>query len=305
MDNSTAHQPAQTITPALLRSLRLHQFEDDASKADYGKLLVIGGSARLPGAILLAARAALRMGCGTVRVAAPKSIATALGIACPELMVLPLPETTRGTIAMGAAQVLADQFQLCDAVVIGPGIDEEDETSRLARAFVEKCPLPCGVDASAISAASSERTPSFSGPRVVTPHPGEMKMLLEDFDPARGEQIARDWARERGAVLVLKGRATIIAAPSGEAWKNTAGTRGLGTAGSGDVLAGAIGSLLAQGNAPEIAALYGVHLHALAGEDAARIRGDDGLMASDFLERLPFVRRDLERELRRSTERPR
>lgn len=300
MDNSTTHQPIQIITPALLRQIPLRQFEADASKADYGKLLVIGGSARLPGAILLCARAALRMGCGTVRVAAPKSIATALGVACPELMVLPLPETSGGTIAQGAAQVLAEQFQACDAVVIGPGMDEDDETSRLARAFVEKCPLPCVVDASAISAASSERTASFAGPRVVTPHPGEMKMLLDDFDPANGEHIARTWARERNATLVLKGRATIIASPSGEAWKNTAGTRGLGTAGSGDVLAGAIGSLLAQGNSSELAAVYGVHLHALAGEDAARERGDDGLMASDFLERLPFVRRELEREVRRS-----
>ena len=300
MDNSTTHGPIQIITPALLRQIPLRQFEPDASKADYGKLLVIGGSARLPGAILLAARAALRMGCGTVRVAAPKSIATALGVACPELMVLPLSETTRGTIANGAAQVLAEQFQFCDAVVIGPGMDEDDETSRLARAFVEKCPLPTVVDASAIGAASSERTASFSGPRVVTPHAGEMKMLLNDFDPARGEEIARNWARERNAVLVLKGRATIIASPSGEGWRNTAGTRGLGTAGSGDVLAGAIGSLLAQGNSPELAAVYGVHLHALAGEDAARKRGDDGMLASDFLERLPFVRRELEREIRRA-----
>ncbi len=298
MLNSTEAPPIQTITPDLLRSRRLKQFGDEASKADYGKLLVIGGSARLPGAILLAARAALRLGCGTVRVAAPESIATALGIAVPELMVIPLPETPRGTIALEAWQVLEAQFEACDAAVIGPGMDEDDETAELATRFVERCPLPCVVDASALQGAS---TCEFAAPRILTPHPGEMKLLVPDFKPKRGEETARAWAREHQAVLVLKGRATIIASPDGAAWKNTAGTRGLGTAGSGDVLAGCIGSLLAQGNEPELAALYGVHLHALAGEDAASERGDDGLMASDFLERLPFVRRELERELRRAS----
>lgn len=288
--------PLQVLAPIQLRTMPLQQFSDSASKADYGKLLVVGGSARLPGAILLSARAALRLGCGTVRVATPKSIATQLGIACPELMVIPLPQTARGTIADEAWQVLEAQFEACDAAVIGPGMDEDKETQVLAARFVESCPLPTVVDASAIEAAS---TCLFHGQRVVTPHAGEMKMLIDDFEPERGEEIARHWARDRGAVLVLKGRATIIAAPDGRAWKNTAGTRGLGTAGSGDVLAGAIGSLLAQKNSPELAAIYGVHLHALAGEDAASVRGDDGMMASDFLERLGFVRRELERELRR------
>jgi NAD(P)H-hydrate epimerase len=211
-------------------------------------------------------------------------------------MVIPLPETSRGTISPQAWQVLEEQFESCDAAVVGPGMDEDEETEVLAHRFVESCPLPCVVDASAIGAA---KKCLFHGQRVVTPHPGEMKMLVDDFEPERGEETARHWARNRGAVLVFKGRATTIAAPDGRAWKNTAGTRGLGTAGSGDVLAGAIGSLLAQKNSPEIAAVYGVHLHALAGEDAASERGDDGMMASDFLERLPFVRRELERELRR------
>ncbi len=296
MANSTEAQPIQIITAQALRSRRLKQFGDSASKADYGKLLVVGGSARLPGAILLAARAALRLGCGTVRVGAPRSIAAALGVACPELMVLPLPETARGTIAKSAAQVLAEQWQPCDAAVIGPGLDEDDETLEVARAFVKWCPLPTVVDASALAAA---RDCEFAAPRVLTPHEGEMKLLMSSFEPDRGEQIAHEWAREHNAVLVLKGRATIIATPEGAAWKNTAGTRGLGTAGSGDVLAGCIGSLLAQGNAPELASAYAVHLHALAGEDASAVRGDDGLMASDFLERLPFVRSELERELRR------
>jgi NAD(P)H-hydrate epimerase len=296
MTNQSSASPIQAITPTLLRAHPLRQFTDDASKADYGKLLIVGGSARLLGAALLCARAALRAGCGTVRLAAPQSVASVLGAACPELMMIPLPETKRGTVAKGAAQVLVEQWPPCDAAVIGPGLDEDDETLEISRSFVKWCPLPTVVDASAIAAAS---TCDFAGLRVVTPHPGEMKSLVDDFEPETGEQTARDWAASRNAVLVLKGRATIIASPGGEAWRNTAGTRGLGTAGSGDVLAGIIGALLAQGNAPELAAMYGVHLHALAGEDAARERGDDGMMASDFLERLPFVRREMEREARR------
>ncbi len=114
----------KTIDLELCRKRPLNDFSEQSGKATRGKLLVVGGSARLPGAILLCARTALRTGCGTVRVATPKSVALAIGVACPELMVLPLPETKSGTIARSALQVLAEQYEACDAAVIGPGLDE-------------------------------------------------------------------------------------------------------------------------------------------------------------------------------------
>ncbi len=330
----TAPKP-KIIDRALLKSLPLPHYEDDASKHDYGKLLVIAGSQRLPGAAILAARAALRCGCGTVRVAAPQSVALHIGVAVPELMVLPLPETAQGTLVRAGWEQLQAQFALCDAVVIGPGLDEAPETAELIRQVVAEAPLPLLLDASALLALVGDEDAKSKGdasallalvgdedakskgksdsekpapcgsdkaPRVWTPHPGEMKKLLgassADVDLETEESrihVALDFAQRHNSTLVLKGRETLVAAPDGEVFKNTAGTRGLGTAGSGDVLAGVIGGLLAQGMDAARGAMWGVHLHALAGEAAQKDLGDDGMMARDFLERLPIVLRFLRR----------
>jgi hydroxyethylthiazole kinase-like uncharacterized protein yjeF len=294
----TPDSPIPTITLDFLRSIPLRSWNSDASKADYGKLLIVGGSRRLAGAVLLSARAALRTGCGTVRVAVPESVAVPLMAACPELMIIPLPETPEGTIALSALQVLEAQWKPCDVAVIGPGLDEHEETSQMAREFVQNCPLPCVVDASAIEAASTCRLTEETA-RVFTPHDGEAKGLIENYEIENREQMAQEWASEKGATLALKGRETIIASPDGRAARNVSGTRGMGTAGSGDVLTGVIGALLAQGHDAFTAATYGVHLHALAGERASQVLGDDGMMASDFGERIPFVLREMRRELRR------
>lgn len=280
----------------------LPHYAPDASKADHGKLLLIAGSARLPGAALLAAKAALRCGCGTVRVAAPQSVASQLAMHLPELMAIPLPETSHGTLSLQSLEGVFAQFAACDAVVVGPGLDEGVGVRQVCLRAISECPLPLLIDASALSAlGEAEEDVSLSSDgaaRVLTPHPGEMKSLTPhdvppESDPDARATLAQEWAQNHGATLVLKGRATLIAAPSGDIYRNTAGTRGMGTAGSGDVLAGIIGGFLAQGMNATHAAVWGVHAHALAGEHAAQQLGDDGLMASDFLERLPVVLRDL------------
>lgn len=292
------------ISAEVLRGLALPQYSDDADKADYGKLLIIAGSRRLPGAAILAARAALRAGCGTVRVAAPESVSTQIAIAVPELMVIPLPETKAGTIALDASTLLAAQWKPCDAVVIGPGLDDDEETAELLRRLAVEAPLPAVLDASAITALA-EASPKFSSPRILTPHLQELETLLgAKLNTLKNshEEIAAKFAREQKATLVFKGRDTLIAAPSGEIYKNTAGTRGLGTAGSGDVLAGIIGGLLAQFTEQKIedgatrAAVWGVYLHALCGEAAEKDMGDDGLIASDLVMRLPQVLRYLRKQ---------
>lgn len=291
---------AQVINPQLLSAMPLSAWGDDASKADYGKLLLIAGSARLPGPAILAARAALRVGCGTVRVAAPKSVATLIGIAVPELMVIPLPETSSGTVAADALAVIEAQYKPCDAAIIGPGLDEHDTTNELCRQLIAEVPLPAVIDAQALLAYAEQADTADNGTsknaRVWTPHEGELKTLigqsLEDLGVSR-EEFAPTFARQQNSTLVLKGRETLIATPDGALYKNTAGTRGMGTAGSGDILAGIIGGLLAQGVEAPRAAVWGVHLHALAGEAAAQKCGDDGMMASDMLEFLPLVLRDL------------
>jgi len=286
----------QIIDIESLRAMPLPQWNDESSKADYGKLLVIAGSRRLAGAALLCAKAALRSGCGTVRVAAPQSVAPLLGIAVPELMVISLPETASGTIARAALPILEEQFAPCDAAIIGPGIDADDETDELLRELAAKIPLPTVIDAQAIYAIGDGESGAHKWPRVWTPHEGELAPIIgkkfEELGVSR-EDFAANFAREKNSVLVFKGRETLVAAPDGNLWKNTAGTRGMGTAGSGDVLSGIIGALLAQGMNVAHAAVWGVHLHALAGESAAKELGDDGMMASDFLERIPVALRYL------------
>lgn len=136
------------VNADLLKTMPLPDWDDDTSKVSRGKLLIIGGSRRLPGAIILAARAALRIGCGTVRVAVPESIAVPMGVAVPELMVLPLPETAQGTIAASAAaKLLKEQMKSCSAIVLGPGIDEDKDTEKAVRELLAKAPLPMVVDA--------------------------------------------------------------------------------------------------------------------------------------------------------------
>jgi NAD(P)H-hydrate epimerase len=289
--------PPRPIDGSLWAELPLRRHGREASKADRGKLLLVAGSVGLPGAALLAARGALRVGCGTVRVAAPRSLAVALGVALPELMVLPMPETDAGTLAEAALPLLEAQVGPCDAVVIGPGLGVHEETDRVAARFAASAPLPTVIDAGALLAWGRAGHPAAAGPRVLTPHPGEMSELA-GLDPgqieaeAEREEVAARFAARWSAVLVLKGPRTLVAG-GGALYVTTAGTPGLATAGSGDVLAGIIGGLLAGGSDPVAAAAWGVHLHALACEAAARSTGDDGLIASDVVEALPAARRAL------------
>jgi NAD(P)H-hydrate epimerase len=251
----------------------------------------------LPGPAILAARAALRCGCGTVRVAAPESIATQIGVAVPELMMIPLPETSAGTASRQSYEVIEAQYEPCDAIVLGPGLDEHDETDEVARRVASETALPLLLDAQALLAMANNKKLDFGASkaaRILTPHPGELSSLLGrkvDELQSHREKVAVSFARDYGVTLVFKGRETLVSAPDGTLLKNEAGTRGMGTAGSGDVLAGAIGGLLTQGMQAPHAAAWGVHLHALAGEAAQRELGDDGMMARDFLEMLPRVLR--------------
>jgi hydroxyethylthiazole kinase-like uncharacterized protein yjeF len=278
----------KTLDAGRLAESPLPEHPPEAGKAHRGKLLIAAGSASLPGAAILSARAALRVGCGTVRVALPRSVAIAVGAAVPELMVLALPETDEGTAAEEALAILEGQFEPCDAAVIGPGLGSHAATRRLASRFLGRCPLPTVVDAEALAAWGEAGRPPGPGPRVLTPHSLEMARLIgvepEAVEPDR-EALAARHAEEWGCVLVLKGRETFVAGRG--FYVNKAGTPGLGTAGSGDVLAGVIGGLLARGADPTTAAAWGVHLHALAGEAAARKLGDDGMMASDVVDHLP------------------
>jgi len=286
--------PVTDITLDFFKSHPLPQYSPEADKTTRGRLLIVAGSRHIPGAAVLAARAALRSGCGGVRLAAPESIATAIGIAIPELMVIPLPELGSGGVASAASDLILEQAAHCTAAVFGPGLGSEPDTDQLLRGLAASFPLPTVLDASALRAwGKIER--SFSAPRILTPHSAEMSELTalsEDEVEAQRQETALQVAYTSQAVIALKGRETLVANPAGQIYKNTAGTCGLGTAGSGDVLAGLIGGLLAQmPEDPTRAALWGVHLHALAGEACEKELGDDAMAASDIITCLPGVLR--------------
>lgn len=292
---------ATKIDLELLKTMPLPEYSDDAHNAAHGKLLIIAGSRRLPGAAILAARAALRCGCGSVRVAAPESVALQIGIAVPELMVLPMPETADGTLALGAQPLLEAQVEACDAAVIGPGADVSEETAQLLQALARNLALPSVLDAAAIIALSGAKI-KFSAPRLITANAQELSDVTgNDLKKiqAAPEESAKEYAHDWKSTVVLKDHETLVAIPNGALYKNEASTRGLGIAGSSDVLSGIIGGLLAQLAAQMTtqkmsiasAAIWSVHLHSLAGEAGEKDFGDDSLMASNIIARLPGVLR--------------
>jgi NAD(P)H-hydrate epimerase len=268
----------------------------DAHKGDFGHLLIAAGSVGKAGAAVLAAGGALRAGAGLVTIATPEPCLAVVGAARPEAMTEPLPATTRGGLAESGLARLIELAGERDAVVLGPGLGQDPSTRALVRAFVRECPVPIVIDAdglNALAAAAGEASGLAAlkrdTPAVLTPHPGEMARLLGAKVPAvqrdrPGRAVAV--ARETGAVVVLKGERTLVAEPSGRAAVTAAGNPGMATGGTGDVLAGVVGSLLAR-NGSLLAATAAVVAHGRAGDLAARARGEEGMTAGDVVEALP------------------
>lgn len=277
-------------------------------KGTFGTLLAVCGSLDLVGAALLAGGAALRTGAGLVLLAVPASLQPIVAGRVPELMTLGLPETAPGEVDAEAALALL-AARRSTALLVGPGLRPGAPTRALVAGLVGRpagsvaggAPdSPAVLDAEALNslAAGADWWQGIGRPCVLTPHPGEFARLDGSpvgADDAERVERARDAAVRWGQVVVLKGAHTVVAAPDGSVAMADHANPALGTGGTGDVLAGAIGSLLAQGCSPWDAARLGVHLHALAGEHVRERMGDAGLLASDLLPELPRVRRHLAR----------
>jgi ADP-dependent NAD(P)H-hydrate dehydratase len=292
---------AVELTPALLRGMPLPDPEG-GDKERRGRVMVVGGGAEVPGALLLAGAAALRAGAGKLQMATCRSVAPHLALAMPEGRVLGLPETPEGGIAPAAAAgVLRDRVGRCAAVLVGPGmVGEAGEAAALTAALLDAPAAgPAFVlDAGALSGLA-DRVASLrrhGGRVVLTPHAGEMAGLLGmekaavEADPLG---TARRAAAMLHAVVALKGGTTWIAAPGGGAWVNRHGCVGLGTSGSGDALAGLVAGLLARGAEPAQAVLWGVYLHAEAGRRLARAQGPLGFLAREIPGEIPRIMADL------------
>jgi ADP-dependent NAD(P)H-hydrate dehydratase len=277
------------VTPRLLRAWPLPDPHATEGKEDRGRVLVVGGSRRIPGAARLAAEAALRAGAGKLQVATAGSVAKSMAMALPEAMVLALREDAHGEPRATPGEVL-DAARHTDALVLGPGLLEGGGTRALVRALLAASPAIAVCDAGALRhAAEATRV---SGPRVLTPHAGEMAALL-DIDAARvraaAPALAATLARNARAVVVLKGADTVIAAADGRRWLHRGGGPGLGTSGSGDVLSGLIGGFAARGASPEQAAVWAVFVHARAGARLARRGGTLGFLAREIAAEVPAL----------------
>jgi len=267
-------------------------------KGTFGHLLVFAGSRGKTGAAALAALGALRAGAGLVTVACPEGVQPVLAGKLTEAMTEGLPETGAGTASADGLERLIGLMDRKRALAMGPGIGLHGETQEIARRLIAEAPLPMVVDADALAAcAGNPGIIAASGhARILTPHPGEMARLLgtgtEAVEADRAE-AARAAARGSGAVVVLKGARTIVAAPDGRIAVNSSGNAGMAAGGMGDVLTGILGALLARGHEPWDAARLGVFAHGLAGDLLAEGKGPYGYLASEVADLLPGVWRRL------------
>jgi NAD(P)H-hydrate epimerase len=255
-----------------------------AHKRDVGTLLVIAGSLDYPGAAFLASLAGLKSGAGMVHCAVPALPAELIRQSLPEALVHALGDTHLSMAELPALLALAGQ---CQAAVVGPGFGRDSEALDLARALWRELPIPAVFDADALFALAGLPPLPSRGPRAITPHSGEMRRLMEPgADPeADRPAAALGQAKARGCVVVLKGPRSLVAGPEGSLSINPLGGPELATAGTGDVLAGLMGSLMAQGLSPLDAGRLAVYTHGLAGETQAGAAGL--LLASELCSALP------------------
>jgi NAD(P)H-hydrate epimerase len=209
-----------------------------------------------------------------------------------------MPETPAGSLSLAARDRLLELARTMDAVALGPGLSLDPESQELARALVRELDRPMVVDADALSALAGhlDLLRTAAGPRALTPHPGEMaRMLATGIDAVQADRIevARTFARGHGVALALKGAGTVIAGPDGQAAINPTGNPGMAKGGSGDALTGIVGALLARDVDVVSALRAGCYLHGLAGDVAARDRGEYAMIASDLIESLPVALREL------------
>lgn len=279
-------------TDRLLFNKAVFNRPDDSNKGSLGSLLCICGSYGMAGAAIMAGKAALRCGIGLLKIAVPKSIYPVCATNILESVYYPLEETSNGVISSKNTDFLLEMCEKSSAVVIGCGLSVCDDTKNLVQSVITNCEKPLVIDADALNCICNkpEILKNLKAPAIITPHPGEMARLLHSTPKtvnSSRENTAIDFAKKFGVVTVLKGAGTIIASPDGEVYINHTGNSGMATGGSGDVLSGIIGSLLAQGASPINAAAAGVFLHGTIGDLAAEKLGKISMLPTDMIDMIP------------------
>ncbi len=272
--------------------LRLHKRNPDTHKGNYGHVLVLGGSPGMTGAVCLTARAALRIGAGLVTAAVPHSLHDIIEIKLTEAMSIALEETKEKTLSLKAFEEVEKYSKKTNVFVLGNGATRNSSTRDLLMKIMGGIWQPMVIDADGLNALEDSLgvlTRKRITKLILTPHEGEFARIIKKSVPeikqAR-KDLAKEFALRYNLILVLKGHRTVIT--DGELLlENTTGNPGMATAGSGDVLAGIIGGLLAQGVSPFSAAQLGVAVHGTAGDIAMQAKTQLGMIASDLIDCLP------------------
>ncbi|MCG6879807.1 MAG: NAD(P)H-hydrate dehydratase [Deltaproteobacteria bacterium] len=279
-----------SITP----HIRLPRRNPDAHKGSVGQVLFIAGAANYYGAPYFSALSFLKAGGGYSRLAAPESITPFIANKGSEIVLLPQEETASGSIALKNKDKLLELGNRMDMVVMGPGLSLDTETQELARALVKDLKVPLLLDGDGITALCSdlELLNKREKETVLTPHLGEMARITGIDTPEIAHDrttILQQTAETLRTIIVLKGAHSLVGFPDRRVFMNMSGNQGMATAGSGDVLTGAIAAMFGLGLDIEGAVLKGVFIHGLAGDLAAESKGMDGMTAQDILEHLPLA----------------
>ncbi|MFQ5816417.1 MAG: NAD(P)H-hydrate dehydratase [Terriglobia bacterium] len=284
-----------------------------AHKGEFGHVLVVAGSRGKSGAAAMAGLAGLRAGAGLVSVATPESVLPVVAGQVAEIMTEPLAETEAGTISSRALDYgrFAKILEGKTVLAMGPGLGQHPETVQFVRSVVRQCELPLVLDADALNVLVGQLDllrERRARVLVVTPHPGEMARLVgstsAEVQCAR-VGVARSFAQEYGAFVILKGYRTLVATPEAQVYVNPTGNPGMASGGSGDVLTGLLAGLLAQSGSTPLADVLslGVYLHGRAGDLAAEAMGEAPLIARDILQAFPRALRELEERVNRDVNR--
>ncbi len=299
-EGGTAAAPT-VLTPSLLRQWPLPQPGSWAGKDSRGRVLVAGGSQSTPGAVMLAGVASLRVGAGKLQMATAETAATGMAIAVPESGVAGLTLDDGGALGAEAGKQVAELAGGMSAVLLGVGMSDPDST----RSFLEAA-LPGIEDDTALvldalaltcGAISKDTLARFDGRVIITPNEAEMARILDDVgsdtDPEQSSvlELAAEVAGTLGVTVAYEG---IVATPDGSCWRDGTGNAGLGTSGSGDVLAGVAVGLLARGADTAQAAAWAVHLHGSAGDSMSATVGRLGYLANELLDQVPRILASLE-----------
>lgn len=262
----------------------------DGDKETKGRVLIVAGSREIPGAALLTATAAMRAGAGKLRIATVESIAVQLGVAIPEAMVIGLAEDKDGGFTTGAAKAVREQAATVDAVVAGPGMANGEACARIADALLA-ADARLALDAALLHSLEPLKAERSTAP-VLLPHARELAALLDgderqvERDPVGNGRRAAQLYRSQ---VLVKGVTSHVVTPEGLVWTYEGGAPGLGVSGSGDILAGIVGGLLARGAEPLTALLWGVWLHGEAGAALAGKAGPIGFLAREIANEIPAL----------------